>query len=145
MQSPPIALNPGVVPPVHSRFTNAVNLVVNKGKAGNLTAAAMGTAITNGIAGFLPPANTAAPVVSSPGLSVAGPNTATTTNGTWSNTPTNYFYQWLRGGAPIFGATATTHILVSADVGFMLSCQVTAENKNGSAVKTSNTIGPVTA
>jgi hypothetical protein len=145
MQAPPAALNPGVVPPGHSRFTNAVNLLVNKGKSGNLTAAAMGTAITNGLAGFLPPANTAAPVASAPGLSVAGNNTATVTNGTWNGSPTEYTYQWLRAGSPIFGSTAQTHLLVAADVGFNLSCAVTASNKGGSTPKTSNAIGPVTA
>jgi hypothetical protein len=145
MQAPPAALNPGAVPPAHSRFTNAVNLIVNRGKSGNLTAAAMGTAITNGIAGFLPPVNTAPPVVSAPALSVAGNNVATTTNGSWNGSPTEFTYQWLRTGSPIFGSTAQTHPFVSADVGFMISCRETATNKGGSTSITSNAIGPVTA
>jgi hypothetical protein len=143
MQTAPTGLKPGLA--ANTKFTNDVLLIVNNGKAGNLTNAAMGSAITSGLAQILPPANTAAPVVSSPGLSVAGNNTATTTNGTWSYSPTEYEYQWLRGGSPIFGATAQTHLLVAADVGFNLSCMVIAINASGSTSKASNTIGPVTA
>lgn len=40
--------------PVNSHFTNDVLLVVNAGKAGNLTPAAMGAAITAGIPPFPP-------------------------------------------------------------------------------------------
>jgi hypothetical protein len=145
MQAPPAALNPGLVPPVHSRFTNAVNLIVNKGKSGNLTAAAMGSAITAGIAQFLPPANTAAPVASSTSLSVAAAGVASVTNGTWTNAPTEYQYQWLRAGAPIFSATTASHTLVVADETFMISCRVTAINAGGSTSIVSNAIGPITA
>jgi hypothetical protein len=145
MQAAPAALRPGAVPPTHSRFTNEVLLVVNNGKAGNLTAAAMGSAITAGIAQFLPPANTAAPVASSTSLSVAAAGVASVTNGTWTNAPTEYQYQWLRAGAPIFSATTASHTLVVADETFMISCRVTAINAGGSTSIVSNAIGPITA
>jgi hypothetical protein len=143
MQYAPAGLRPGAV--TNTKFTNAVLTIVNRGKAGNLTPASMGSAITSGIAGFLPPTNTATPVASATNLSVASAGVASVTTGTWNGAPTEYQYQWLRSGAPIFGATTNSHALVAADVGFNLACQVIAFNAGGSTPKTSNTIGPVTA
>jgi hypothetical protein len=91
------------------------------------------------------PFNVIAPVVSSPSLSVASGDSATTTNGNWNSGPTNYTYQWLRDGSPIFNSTNQTHALVAADEGFHLSCMVTASNTGGSGNATSNSIGPVIA
>jgi hypothetical protein len=65
--------------------------------------------------------------------------------GTWSNSPTTYAYQWLRSGAPIFNATGQSHALIAADIGFLISCRVTATNADGSGNATSNAVGPVTA
>jgi NHL repeat len=39
-------------------------------------------------------------------------------------------YQWLRNGAPIPAATASTYTAVAADEGKALQCQVTAKNSN---------------
>jgi hypothetical protein len=128
----------GLIPAAgNSRFTNDVLLVVNAGKAGNLTNAAMAAAITAGLANELPPVNTAAPVAS--GTGTVGQN-LTVTNGTWQYAPTGYAYQWLRNGANILGATNAVYALVGADSGNNVSCQVTATNPAGSTVATSNAI-----
>ena len=134
IQTAPAALMPGL--PSHSRFTNDVLLVVNAGKAGNLTNAAMAAAINAGIATEVPPANTAAPVAS--GTGTVG-QTLSVTNGTWTNSPT-FTYQWLRGGATIAGATAATYVLVAGDSGTSVSCRVTGTNPAGAASATSNAI-----
>ena len=88
------------------------------------------------------PVNTALPVIS--GTTQAG-STLTTTNGTWTNSPTGYTYQWLRGGVNISGATASTYLLVTADVGATITATVTATNIAGSASVTSAGVGPITA
>lgn len=86
-----------------------------------------------------PPRNTTAPVVS--GNTVTG-NVLTTTNGTWTGSPT-YARQWLRGAANI-GTGGLTYALVAADEGAMISCRVTATNAHGNAPATSNAVGPIT-
>jgi hypothetical protein len=138
---------PGLMPGNASNgpMLNELLRVVNRGKAGNLTPAAMSTAITNALSVVSPPANTAAPVVSSTSLSVGANGVASTTNGTWTGSPATYIYQWLRSGSPIFNATNQSYTLAVADETFMLSCRVTAENANGTVTATSNTIGPVVA
>jgi hypothetical protein len=67
--------------------------------------------------------------------------TLTATTGTWNYQPTSYTYQWMRAGAAIAGATASTHVIVAADQGGnAITCVVTAVNKRGSTSATSNTI-----
>ena len=89
------------------------------------------------------PANTAIPVIS--GLTQVG-LTLTTTNGTWTGFPAPGFtYQWKRGGTAISGATANSYLLVSADLGTMITVTVTATNTAGNASATSAGVGPVTA
>ena len=86
------------------------------------------------------PVNTASPTIS--GITTFG-QLLTTTNGTWSNTPTSYTYQWSRastsGGSysNISGAISSTYTLVAADVGQYLKATVTATNASGSATSTS--------
>lgn len=133
IQSAPVALMPGL--PGHSRFTNDILAVVNAGKGGNLTNAQMAAAITAGIASEFPPVNTTAPSVS--GTGTVG-QTLTCAPGTWTNSPTNYGYAWLRGGVVIPGVTASTYILQAADSGTNVGCRVTATNPAGTA-------GPVTS
>lgn len=130
----PAALRPGLAS--HSRFTNDVLLVVNAGKGGNLTNAAMAAAINAGIAEEVPPVNTAAPVVS--GTGTVGQN-LTTTNGAWTGAD-SYTYQWLRNGATIAGATANVYALVGADSGNNVSSRVIALNAAGTTPATSNSI-----
>jgi len=82
------------------------------------------------------PANTVAPSIS--GNQWQG-QVLTTTNGTWTNSPTTFTYQWRRGGVDIGGATASTYTLVAADRGTNITCVVTAGN-GLSASATSNTL-----
>jgi hypothetical protein len=82
------------------------------------------------------PANTAPPTIS--GTPQAG-QTLTAANGTWSNSPTSFTYQWQRcnsAGASctnIPGETGQTRIVANDDVGNRLRVVVTARNAVGSA------------
>ena len=86
------------------------------------------------------PTVTAAPVVT--GSSVQG-QTLSTTNGTWSGSPSSYAYKWQdcnssgSGCANISGATSGTYTLKAADVGHTVRSVVTASNAGGSASKPS--------
>ena len=104
------------------------------------------------------PVNTAVPTVNMGG-NVGGPYVSDTIDvsdpGTWTNTPTSYTYQWMRGGSPISGATSINYQIVEADMGESLSCRVVAINAGGSSAPAesstagaasatlSNTIAPV--
>jgi hypothetical protein len=90
-----------------------------------------------------PPTVVDAPHADAPSLAVG--DVATCTMGNWTAEPTAYAYQWLRGGANIFGAQTSSYTFAAADVDTMISCQVTASNAAGSANVTSNELGPVTA
>lgn len=93
---------------------------------------------SGGGGGAVAPVNTVAPEIS--GSTTLG-STLTTTDGTWSGTPTPTFtYQWYRGASPISGATSTTYVTTLADSTANITCQVTATNSAGSATATSNTI-----
>lgn len=83
---------------------------------------------------FMPPGNTAPPVIS--GTTTEG-QTLSTTNGTWNFSPNSFAYQWRRGGAAIPGATAQTYLLVAADVGTVITVTVTAKNDGGTSAATS--------
>jgi len=83
------------------------------------------------------PANTVAPSVT--GTAVVG-QTLSTTNGTWTNSPSTFSYQWYRGATLISGATNSTYVLVQADAGQNIKCTVTATNSAGSASADSNTL-----
>ena len=51
----------------------------------------------------LAPLNTVAPVIS--GTASVGQTLTVTSDGTWTNTPTSYTYQWRRAGVAITGET----------------------------------------
>jgi hypothetical protein len=74
------------------------------------------------------PVNSVAPVISG---TTRVTQVLTTTNGTWSNSPTGYTYQWKRAGSNIAGATASTYTLVELDAGAAITCAVTASNASG--------------
>jgi hypothetical protein len=118
-------------------FTNGALHIVDKGKAGNLTNTAMSNAITTLLGTVLPPANTTAPAVTGTG---AVGNTLTCTTGIWTLSPTSYAYQWMRNGAKISGATASTYKLIAADSTHSIACMVTAFTAGGSASVASNAI-----
>lgn len=92
------------------------------------------------------PQNTTAPTVS--GATRAG-QTLTANNGTWSNTPTSFTYQWQRCASDGFtcgnitGATSKTYKLVTADVGHTVRVAVTATNTDGKSTAFSASTGVV--
>jgi hypothetical protein len=86
------------------------------------------------------PVNTVAPVVS--GTAVVG-QVLTTTDGTWSNSPSSFSYQWKRGVTNV-GTNATTYTLVAADAGQSITCVVTGTNAAGSNNATSNALTVLT-
>lgn len=83
-----------------------------------------------------PPVNTAAPVVS--GQLMVG-ETLTTTNGTWTKSPTGYDYQWYSDGSPV-GSNQNTYVITGADTFVPIYCVVTATNLAGSDDAQSNTV-----
>jgi hypothetical protein len=70
-------------------------------------------------------------------VSTAG-NVLTVSNGTWTNSPTSFSYQWQRcdangqNCADIDGATASTYTIQAGDLGQTLGATVTATNTHGS-------------
>jgi hypothetical protein len=92
------------------------------------------------------PANVTPPTIS--GTPTVG-QTLTASNGTWTNSPTSYAYQWLRcngGGnncASIKNATQQSYALVGADAGHTIRVRVTATNTDGSASAESAATAPV--
>ena len=93
--------------------------------------------------------NTAAPAIS--GTAQQG-QTLTEANGTWTNGPTSYSYQWEdcdssgNNCTPIVGATSQTYTLTASDVGHTIRVQETASNAAGSGTPaTSPALGPVIA
>lgn len=87
------------------------------------------------------PANTALP--STTGTPTEG-ETLTATTGTWTNSPTSYAYQWKNNGSNISGATSSTYVLVTGDVGDTITVEVTATNGSGSgSPATSSGVGPI--
>ena len=91
-----------------------------------------------------PPVNTVLPAVS--GTAQVG-QTLSTTNGTWTNSPTGFTYQWQAcspGCSNISAATGQTYMPVAGDVGKTIQAVVTATNNNGSTPATSNQTAAVT-
>ncbi len=71
------------------------------------------------------PVNTIAPVVT-PDAGKVG-TVFTTTNGTWTNSPNSFAYQWKLNGANV-GTNANAYTSVSAGA---VTCTVTASNGDG--------------
>lgn len=88
------------------------------------------------------PSNTILPVVT--GTPTPG-NTLSTSNGTWTNSPTGYTYQWRRAGVDIAGATSSTYVAQTADIGKAITARVTAANGPSSGVISSNSVTVVAA
>jgi Fibronectin type III domain len=87
-----------------------------------------------------PPTNTSPPQIS--GVAQVG-QTLSTSNGSWSGSPSGYAYQWSRcdttgaGCASIAGATGQRYTAGGGDAGSRLSAAVTATNSGGSATAVS--------
>jgi RHS repeat-associated protein len=86
------------------------------------------------------PQNTSLPTIA--GQASVG-STLTASSGSWTNSPTSYAYQWRRCnnvGAScqdIAGATSSTYVFQSADVGLRVRVVVTATNADGPGTATS--------
>ena len=82
------------------------------------------------------PVNTTPPTIS--GTAQVG-QALTAGNGTWTNSPTSFAYQWLRckGGGnsceSVANGAQKTYTLVGADSGRTMRVRVTATNVDGSA------------
>jgi len=92
------------------------------------------------------PDNTVEPRIS--GSATVG-STLTATQGTWTDDPTSYAYQWVRcprsGGRPsgsdcavIGGASTSSYVVSTADADRRLRVRVTAANADGSRTAASN-------
>jgi hypothetical protein len=74
----------------------------------------------------------------------------TAEEGSWTNSPTSFAYQWQRcdidgtGCLAVIGATGKTYGVRLADLGFRLRVRVTARNANGSGAANSAVTGIVT-
>ena len=94
------------------------------------------------------PVNTAPPTIS--GTPTVG-QMLTASDGTWSNAPTSFAYQWLRcnGGGnncvDVANGTQKTYTLVGADAGNTMRVRVTATNADGSNSGQSAQTTPVAA
>jgi hypothetical protein len=81
-----------------------------------------------------PPVSSGAPTIT--GKPAAG-QTLTCSQGTWTNSPTGFTYQWFDNGTPLAGATAATYTVTTLEEGTALTCAVTATNAAGAATATS--------
>lgn len=108
-----------------------------------LTTALAGGALAQSSAA---PSNSAKPQIS--GTEKAG-SKLTTSNGTWSNSPTSFAYQWRRCATDgtacgdIVGATSQSYTLTSSDVHHTVRVVVTAKNADGAASATSDPTGVI--
>ena len=89
------------------------------------------------------PANTFIPIIS--GTPTQG-HALTTTTGSWTQSPTSFSYQWLRGETPITGATSVNYTLTATDVGQMITVAVVATNVIGNSFPVdAKPVGPIAA
>jgi lysophospholipase L1-like esterase len=98
-----------------------------------------GLFVTNIVAGAVP-VNIVLPAIS--GTAQVG-QTLTTSNGTWTNSPTSFAYQWQREGSNIGGATSSTYTLALADLASLVTVRVIARNGTGASLPARSAIaGP---
>jgi hypothetical protein len=104
---------------------------------GNSSSSAASNSITTTVA---------APTYSS-GLSISGNawvgQTLSAIGGSWTNSPTGYTYQWIRGVSDISGATGSQYVVTATDLGNTLAVRVTASNAGGSNSATSSNTATV--
>jgi hypothetical protein len=107
---------------------------------GSATVASNQTGVVTAQSASSAPSSTAAPLIS--GTAQQG-QTLTTSNGSWSGSPTSYAYQWQdcdnsgNSCAIIGGATSSSYSLASGDVGHTIRAIVTATNASGFTPATS--------
>jgi hypothetical protein len=98
------------------------------------------------------PSNTALPAIT--GTAAVG-QTVTTSDGTWTGSPTSFTYEWLRcpssGGnddgsnCASIGVTTNSYAVATGDVGFTLRSRVTAVNSEGHVQAVSKATAAVVA
>jgi hypothetical protein len=158
------ATNAGSLPVVYESLTTSVCTVGSS--TGTITIVTSGTcnltATTTGfllndqdqltksltIGGVFPPANSTVPLVT--GTNRAGMTLTASTNGTWTNSPTSYSYQWMSSATSngtytnVVGATSSTYDLDANDVGRYIKLEVIASNGSGpSSAALSTAGGPI--
>src|SRR4051794_2609865 len=117
--------------------------VTAKNAAGSASATSAPTTVVVGA----PPRSTGAPVIS--GTAQVG-QTLTATRGTWAGTtPMSFVLQWRRCDASgactdVSGATSTTYVVKSDDLGATMRFHVTATNSLGTATADSARTAPIT-
>lgn len=94
------------------------------------------------------PQNVTAPTISvvtnPPNIRVG--KTLSSTTGTWNSSfpILGYYYQWNNNGVPISGATSSTYVVQSSDLGDYITCSVQGYTTYGASPSTvSNILGPV--
>ncbi len=107
----------------------------NTGGSTNQISNTTATVISN----LAAPVNTVAPVVSASGPPYYVGTVFSTTDGTWTNTPTSYAYQWKVNGSNV-GTNTNSYTCVEADVTLDVTCVVTATNAAGSTGQVSNAL-----
>jgi hypothetical protein len=116
--------------------TIKLTVTVKNDVASTTASSALSPPVGGGSQALLPPTNTARPAIT--GTPEDG-QVLSVSVGSWSGSPTNYSYRWLRcdssgaGCAPLSGATASSYRLAPADVGHAVTAVVTASNSAGSA------------
>ena len=112
--------------------------IVAMASAGVLASSALGAV----------PSNTTTPAIT--GTPTVG-QTLTGSDGTWTNSPTSFAYQWLRCNSAgnscvsVANGTQKTYTLVGADVGHTMRVRVTATNADGSGSAQSDQTAVVAA
>lgn len=120
------------------------------GQAVTVTVTAIKATYTSGVATSASVTPTAGTLTNSTAPTITGTatvgQTLTAGNGTWSATPDSYTYQWKRSGSNISGATSSTYLLVTTDIGNTITVTVTAVKAGyTSASATSAATGTVAA
>lgn len=105
---------------------------------GAVSATSLSTPVVIAAAGGAP-VNTVLPVIT--GVLQPG-QTASMSNGTWTNSPSGYVKHWTLDG--VDAATGNTYLQLDADAGKILGGRVVASNGSGSATATAPAAGRVT-
>lgn len=86
----------------------------------------------------------AAPVTATPpsiGTPIQVGMPVSVTNGTWTNTPTSFAYQWTLDGSAIAGATKSSYTPLPSDQGHYLGAEVAASNGGSTSATPAMAIG----